>query len=271
MDLKKFNNLKTFDLIQFISRLVILLATILIFTWSASLQNLNANDLSSLKKFGELTTYHNLFVIAFVINVGFFAYSAYIRSKLGKSFKNKQNYIALAANIAYLIVYFQMKPLVKLAKIFSQVTSGSLFNGSSSLQDLFSGGSEIMAEISKSGSGKDYGSTLGIFLLIAFILMAISTVLLYLKLFKGKTHKEIEGSMSAFQSELKKKTAEIKNKSIEAGKSLKNSLDNISDTKNYQDYDDEPTPTDPTAASDNPTVEVADRLAETIASEEKDQ
>lgn len=128
-----------------------------------------------------------------------------------------------------------------------------------------------MAELSKSGSGKDYGNTLGIFLLIAFVLMAISTVLLYLKLFKGKTNKEIEGSMSAFQSELKKKTVEIKNKSIEAGKSLKNSLDNISDTKNYQDYDDEPTSTDHTAASDNTTEEVADRLAETIDLEEKDQ
>ena len=78
MDLKKFNNLKTFDLIQFISRLVILVVTIFIFVWSASLQNINANDLSSLKKIGELTTYHNLFVAAFVINVGFFAYSAYI-------------------------------------------------------------------------------------------------------------------------------------------------------------------------------------------------
>lgn len=77
--------------------------------------------------------------------------------------------------------------------------------------------------------------------------------------------------MSAFQSELKKKTVEIKNKSIEAGKSLKNSLDNISDTKNYQDYDDEPTSTDHTAASDNTTEEVADRLAETIDLEEKDQ
>ncbi len=271
MDLKKFNNLKTFDLIQFISRLVILVATIFIFVWSASLQNINANDLSSLKKIGELTTYHNLFVAAFVINVGFFAYSAYIRSKLGKSFKSMQNFIALAANIAYLIVYFQMKPLVKLAKLFSQFTSGSLFNGSSALQDIVSGGSEILAELSKSGSGKDYGNTLGIFLLIAFILMAISTVLLYLKLFKGKTNKEIEGSMSAFQSELKKKTVEIKNKSIEAGKSLKNSFDNISDTKNYQDYDDEPIPTDHTATSDNATVEVADRLAETIDSEEKDQ